>query len=71
MDVEISKTSSFFEDIAKLAIVLPTICVGIRRMHDTRRRGWWLLLPIVNFIFLVSPSAPDNQYGTRPYKNNK
>ena len=26
-----------------LALLLPGICVGIRRLHDTDRSGWWLL----------------------------
>jgi uncharacterized membrane protein YhaH (DUF805 family) len=70
IDVEISKTSSFITDIAELVILLPTICVGIRRMHDSGHRGWWILCPIVNFIFLLSPSVEDNQYGTRPYRRS-
>jgi uncharacterized membrane protein YhaH (DUF805 family) len=29
--------------LASLALLLPGICVGIRRLHDTDRSGWWLL----------------------------
>jgi uncharacterized membrane protein YhaH (DUF805 family) len=32
-----------------LATLVPTIAVGVRRLHDTNRSGWWLLLPIVPY----------------------
>ncbi|MFZ6861011.1 DUF805 domain-containing protein [Undibacterium sp. Ji67W] len=38
--------------IYKLALFIPSISVGVRRMHDTGRSGWWLIVPIVNLIFL-------------------
>ena len=34
--------------IYQLAILIPAIAVGVRRMHDTDHSGWWLLFPIVN-----------------------
>jgi uncharacterized membrane protein YhaH (DUF805 family) len=38
-----------------LATLVPSIAVGVRRLHDTNRSGWWLLLPLVpyclGFIF--------------------
>jgi uncharacterized membrane protein YhaH (DUF805 family) len=56
-----------------LAVLLPAIGVSIRRLHDTGRSGWWLLLafiPLVNLIllvFMVFDSQPgDNQYGPNP-----
>ena len=53
--------------IFNLASLIPTIAVGVRRMHDTGRSGWWLLLPIVNLIFLLTDSQPGiNQYGSNP-----
>ncbi len=57
-----------------LAVILPNIGVGIRRLHDTDRSGWWLLLnliPCIGFIitlvFFIQDSDPgDNQYGPNP-----
>jgi uncharacterized membrane protein YhaH (DUF805 family) len=46
------------ENLVSLVLVIPSITVGIRRMHDTDHSGWWLLFPIVNFVFLLSPSKP-------------
>ena len=51
-----------------LAVFLPTIAVGVRRMHDnTNHSGWWLFLPIVNFIFLVTAGDQiENRFGPDP-----
>ncbi len=57
-----------------LAMLIPNIAVGVRRLHDTGRTGWWLLISLIPFVgfivllvFLVTDSTPsDNQYG--PYE---
>lgn len=57
-----------------LATILPGIAVAVRRLHDTGRRGWWMLLllvpiagPITLLVFLVMESqAGENRYGTSP-----
>ena len=43
-------------NIVSILLFIPSITVGIRRMHDVDRAGWWLLFPFVNLYFLVSPS---------------
>lgn len=62
-----------------LAVLLPNIAVGIRRLHDTGRVGWWLLIgliPVVGTLvllyFYVQPSEDsDNQYGApQPFGSN-
>jgi uncharacterized membrane protein YhaH (DUF805 family) len=35
---------------------IPTIAVGVRRMHDIGLSGWWHLVPIVNWILAAQPS---------------
>jgi uncharacterized membrane protein YhaH (DUF805 family) len=56
-----------------LAVLIPTIAVGIRRLHDTGRSGWWLLLmivPLVNLVLLVffclDSEEGDNAWGPNP-----
>lgn len=57
-----------------IAVIIPSIAVSIRRLHDTSRSGWWLLLllipligAIVVLIFMVLDSTPgDNEYGPNP-----
>jgi uncharacterized membrane protein YhaH (DUF805 family) len=48
-----------------LATLLPNITVGVRRLHDTNRSGWWELLyffPVIGWIvlivFWVEPGQP-------------
>jgi uncharacterized membrane protein YhaH (DUF805 family) len=36
-----------------LAIIVPSIAVAIRRLHDTGRPGWWILLPAVPYILAI------------------
>lgn len=57
-----------------VAILLPSLGVSVRRLHDTGRSGWWLLFgivplagPITLLVFTCSDSAPGaNQYGPNP-----
>jgi uncharacterized membrane protein YhaH (DUF805 family) len=57
-----------------LAVLIPGIAVTVRRLHDTNRSGWWLLIgliPIIGHIillvFTVQGSQPGgNQYGPNP-----
>ncbi|MDI2142256.1 MULTISPECIES: DUF805 domain-containing protein [unclassified Pseudomonas] len=57
-------TKGVLYNLYSLAMLLPSIAVGARRMHDTDRSGWWLLLPIVNLVFLVQDSQPGpNRFG--------
>jgi uncharacterized membrane protein YhaH (DUF805 family) len=45
------------ESLVTVLLFVPSVTVAIRRMHDTDHSGWWLLFPIVNFVFLISPSS--------------
>ena len=57
-----------------LAVFIPAIAVGIRRLHDTDRSGWWLLLiliPILGalalLVFLAQDGTPgENEFGVNP-----
>lgn len=64
-------TKGVLYNLYNLAMFLPSIAVGARRMHDTDRSGWWLLLPIVNLVFLVQDSQPGpNRFGPNRKGNN-
>jgi uncharacterized membrane protein YhaH (DUF805 family) len=59
--------SGMITNIYYLAVLLPSCAVGVRRMHDTDHRGWWLLLPIVNLVFAVTEGTRgDNRFGPDP-----
>ena len=56
-----------------LAILVPTLAVTVRRLHDTDRAGWWLLLAfipfggLVIFVFTVLEGTNgNNQFGPSP-----
>jgi uncharacterized membrane protein YhaH (DUF805 family) len=57
--------------IYNLAVLVPSLAVGVRRLHDTGRTGWWLLIglvPIIGLIVLIvffamKGEEQDNQYG--------
>ncbi|MBT8339690.1 MAG: DUF805 domain-containing protein [Desulfatitalea sp.] len=58
--------------IFALALLLPSLAVTVRRLHDTDRSGWWLLIGlvplagIVLLVFMLLPSnEADNPYGPR------
>ena len=57
-----------------LAVLLPSLGVAVRRLHDTDRSGWWLLIafiPIVGAIVLIvfccmDGTPGDNRFGANP-----
>ncbi len=53
--------------IYQLVILIPNITVGVRRMHDINKSGWYLLIPIFNLILLCEDGTKgDNKYGADP-----
>jgi uncharacterized membrane protein YhaH (DUF805 family) len=53
--------------IYSLAVFLPSIAVGIRRMHDVGKSGWYILIPFYNLILLCTDSEDGtNEYGADP-----
>lgn len=50
-----------------LGTFLPVLAVGVRRMHDVGKSGWFLIIPIYNIILAVTEgqSGP-NEYGHDP-----
>lgn len=57
----------FLGTIYSLIILLPSIAVGVRRMHDVGKSGWYLLIPIYNLILLATNGdSGENKYGSDP-----
>jgi len=74
-DVPVDKAGpGLLSGIYALAVLIPGIAVSVRRLHDTSRGRWWLLIALVPFIgafvllvFMVQDSKPgQNHYGTNP-----
>lgn len=54
-------------NIYLLAVLIPGIAVGVRRMHDVGMNGWILLVPIYNIILASHGGVKgDNEYGADP-----
>ena len=59
------------QTLFSIAIFIPGIALGIRRMHDIGKSGWWLLIgliPIIGWIVLIvwlatKSDAGSNQWG--------
>ena len=57
-----------------LAVLIPSLAVSVRRLHDTDRSGWWVLIGIVPLIgdivllifFVLDGTPGDNRFGPNP-----
>jgi uncharacterized membrane protein YhaH (DUF805 family) len=64
----------YIATIFQLAVLLPSIAVAVRRLHDTDRSGWWLflaLIPLIGAIILIiwycqKGTAGPNKFGADP-----
>jgi len=61
--------------ISQLLFFIPTIAVGIRRLHDVGKSGWFFLLLLIPFfnlyvffylMLIKKGDIGDNQYGPDP-----
>lgn len=65
--------TDFLTGLYGLATLLPGLAVTVRRLHDTDRSGWWILIgliPLVGTIILVVFSAQDSKPGSNQYGPN-
>ncbi|MGH3867764.1 MAG: DUF805 domain-containing protein [Pseudonocardiaceae bacterium] len=57
-----------------LTVLLPSLAVGVRRLHDTGRSGWWMLISLIPLIggivlivfFAIDGEGQPNAYGPNP-----
>src|SRR5580700_3881116 len=58
---------SSYAQLYTLGILIPSIAVAVRRIHDTGHSGWWILCPIYNIVLLVrNGQSGTNYYGSDP-----
>jgi uncharacterized membrane protein YhaH (DUF805 family) len=56
--------------VVGVIMLLPALAVSVRRLHDTGRSGWWVLvelLPFVGLIWLFALCAEDSERGENRY----
>ncbi|MDF2678531.1 MAG: Inner rane protein [Bacillota bacterium] len=72
--IDFTMGTMLISGIYSLLVFLPSLAVTVRRLHDTGKSGWWLLIniiPVIGFIvmivFLVKDSDPgSNKFGPNP-----
>lgn len=72
--IDVAIKSEILGIIYGLAVLLPGLAVSIRRLHDTDKSGWWVLIgiiPIVGAIVLIvfcaqAGTPGPNKYGQGP-----
>ncbi|MCD4780792.1 MAG: DUF805 domain-containing protein [Candidatus Omnitrophica bacterium] len=58
---------SVLGSLYSLAVFIPSIAVGVRRMHDINKSGWFLLIPIYNLILAATEGdSGENRFGPDP-----
>jgi uncharacterized membrane protein YhaH (DUF805 family) len=71
-------SAGLLQGLYSLVVLIPSIAVTVRRLHDTGRSGWWILIALIPFIggivlliFMALDSEPGaNQYGLNPKAGN-
>ena len=56
-----------------LVLFLPSLAVWVRRLHDTGKRGWWLLIgliPVIGLIVLLIFAVQDSDHGDNRFGPN-
>ncbi|ONI75802.1 hypothetical protein BWI15_08270 [Kribbella sp. ALI-6-A] len=69
-----SSGAGLLSGIYTLLVLLPSLAVTVRRLHDTDRSGWWILIgliPLIGAIVLLvfevqEGTAGDNSHGPDP-----
>lgn len=70
ISVVLNLISSTISTIYNLAVLIPSIAVSIRRMHDIGMSGWFILIPIYDIYLATIPgNHGENQYGADPKAN--
>ena len=72
--IDLAIGAPVFSAIVGLGLLLPNLSVSIRRLHDTDRTGWWVLIwliPLIGWIvllvfYLQQGDAGENRFGPPP-----
>jgi uncharacterized membrane protein YhaH (DUF805 family) len=71
--IDMALGTTFIAAIFSLGLLLPSLAIGARRLHDTGRSGWWQLIgfipligAIVLIVFWCQDSQDENDYGANP-----
>jgi uncharacterized membrane protein YhaH (DUF805 family) len=70
---DVAGFADFIGGVVLLVVIVPSLAVTVRRLHDTGKSAWFLLLvivPIVGLVLMVLPSDRHaNKYGPAPVRH--
>jgi len=74
MTPEQAAEGGILQMVISLALLIPSIAVAIRRLHDIGKSGWWLLLSLIPilgwlvllYFYVTDSQSGDNEYGANP-----
>lgn len=65
--IDLTLGTIYLYPIYAVVAAIPGLAVGVRRMHDVNKSGWYLLIPIYNLILACSEGTRgSNDYGHDP-----
>ena len=73
LDATVGMGFGFIGTLFSLAILLPSIAVAVRRLHDIGKEGWWILIgliPLIGWIILIYFYVQDSEAGPNAYGAN-
>lgn len=74
LGLRIFRDEGLLTTLYSAAVLLPSIAVGVRRLHDLDRSGWWLLLSLIPLLgslllliyFCFRGTPGSNRFGSDP-----
>lgn len=71
--IDLERGSQVLQSVYSLLVFLPSLAVGVRRMHDIGKSGWWMLIsliPLIGSIWLIVLACQDSQPGENQWGAN-
>lgn len=66
-DITETPVLMFIYVLYAFGVLIPSIAVSVRRMHDVGKSGWFIIVPFYNlYLACTEGDHPDNQYGRNP-----
>ena len=74
MGWKLGEDVGFLGTLYGVAVIVPSIAVTVRRLHDTDRSGWWILIGLIPLIgaivllvfMILKGNEGDNRFGPDP-----
>ena len=71
--LELAEDVGILSTLFSLILIIPSLSVTFRRLHDTGKSGWWILIsliPIIGWIVLLVFTVQDSENGVNRFGSN-